>query len=303
MSTTLPTGTTITPENEATWLASRALSLGASEAATALGVSPWAAPIDLWIEKTTGRRTTVENEAMAWGKRLEPVILEEYERRTMSPVFDRQLFVRDDVTPFMSATLDGLTYGKLGRRIVEVKTASSHADGWGEDGSDQIPDHYRIQVQHQLAIMRDCEAADVAALIGGQQLRIFHIERDEALIQVIREGEELFWDHVIEHTPPTYGKMDARVLAILNPECYGAIELTAEQAYQLDRYEELGGRIKRDEAFRDEIKVEILKALGNHKYGNTLGFTRVQRFLQETKEYTVKPSTKHFIKLVKDKGK
>lgn len=298
----LATGTLITPDLEPAWLAERQNSLGGSEAAVALGISPYAAPIDLWIEKTTGRRQIVQTEAMEWGKILEPVILAKYEERTDFRVVDHQLFARDASCPWMTATLDGIARYPDHNRVVEVKTASVYADGWGPDGSDQIPDPYRVQVMHQMAIV-GFRCADVVALIGGQELRIFHIERDEALIQTIREGEALFWQHVRDGTPPTYGTMDPRILALLNPECYGSVELSGELAYKLDRYEELGGRIKNDEATREDIKIEILRVLGNHRYGTVCGKNRVQRFLTESKEYTVPPSRRHYIKLMKEKTK
>jgi len=55
-------------------------------------------------------------------------------------------------------------------RLVEIKTARS-ADGWGEAGTDEVPQEYLIQVQHYLAVTA-LPVADVAVLFGGQEFRL-----------------------------------------------------------------------------------------------------------------------------------
>jgi predicted phage-related endonuclease len=43
---------------------------------------------------------------------------------------------------------------------------------------DGVPEYVQLQVMHQLAVTGK-QAADVAVLIGGQELQVFRIERDE----------------------------------------------------------------------------------------------------------------------------
>ncbi|MDH1381336.1 endonuclease, partial [Comamonas aquatica] len=57
------------------------------------------------------------------------------------------------------------------------------------------------QVMHQLAVTGH-RSADVAVLIGGQELRIFRIERDEALIARLIALEQEFWEMVQSGTAP-----------------------------------------------------------------------------------------------------
>jgi hypothetical protein len=87
----------VTENNRAEWLAERNNSVGASEAAAALGVCSYQSPIELWQKKCGLAPPVVENEAMQWGLALEPVIAAEYERRTGRAVGRRQQFVRHPV--------------------------------------------------------------------------------------------------------------------------------------------------------------------------------------------------------------
>ena len=59
----------------------RKTGIGASEIGAVAGLSPYAGPLDIYLRKLE----LVEDnagEAALWGQRLEPIIAEEYERRT-----------------------------------------------------------------------------------------------------------------------------------------------------------------------------------------------------------------------------
>lgn len=99
--------------------------------------------------------------------------------------------------PFMRANLDGIADDG---RVVEFKT-SSKSDGWGEVGTDEIPDYYMTQVQHYLAVT-GVKTADVAVLIGGNDFRIYTVEADEELQALLIERESEFWALVESRTPP-----------------------------------------------------------------------------------------------------
>jgi putative phage-type endonuclease len=64
------------------WLEQRRHGIGGSDAAAALGLSPWKTPLSLYLEKTGDARPFRDNESMLWGRVLEPAIRAEYTRRT-----------------------------------------------------------------------------------------------------------------------------------------------------------------------------------------------------------------------------
>jgi putative phage-type endonuclease len=299
MTTLIQPGTTITPDLRDAWLATRNESLGASEVATAIGVNPWQAPIDLWQRKLSLAPATEENEAMRWGSILEPVILAEYERITGQAVTDRQLFDRHPEIPYLTATLDGV---RADGRLVEVKTASAFSRAFGEEEDDELPDHYRVQVQAQFAVTGATEA-DLVVLIGGQRLRIYPIERNEDVIrEMIRIASE-FWECVQTRTPPTWGKLDARALAILNPGCSGVIVATPEMVSLAEVMTTAKGIEKTAKEEAEEAKVKLLTLMGSAETARLPDGRTIKRYLRTEAErtQTVKSHTKHYVQVLKEK--
>jgi hypothetical protein len=82
--------------------------------------------------------------------------------------------------------------------ILEIKTASYHSAPQWEEG---IPVAYQCQVLHQLAVTGHAWA-DVAVLIGGQDFRIYRVNRDEDKIADLIARETVFWQHVVMDTQP-----------------------------------------------------------------------------------------------------
>jgi predicted phage-related endonuclease len=60
---------------------------------------------------------------------------------------------------------------------------------------------YQCQVLHQLAVTGHAWA-DVAVLIGGQDFRIYRVNRDEDKIADLIARETVFWQHVLMDTQP-----------------------------------------------------------------------------------------------------
>lgn len=176
------------PANKtADFAALRRQSIGASEAAAAVGLSPWLSPWMLGQIKA-GNATTNTSPAMEWGNRLEPVIADKYETETGLKIRDRQGKYHSRIWPFAVATIDG----RINRRLlVEIKTARDASD-WGRDCR-TIPIHYEIQTQHQMAVT-GAEAVDVAVLFAGRDFRIYHVPRNDTAITQLLDKEGAWWD-------------------------------------------------------------------------------------------------------------
>lgn len=177
--------------------ADRRHGLGASEAAAACGLSPWQSPLELFLRKTGRAPAQEETLPMRVGQALEPVVLAALEDRTGRIVADRQRRLVDPALPWRWATIDGMT----GDALVEAKTAGS-LDGWGEDGSDQIPLHYVLQCQHALACTAGVNLVLVPVLFFAREYRCYEIRRDDALIAALTEKETAFWQRVLTDQPP-----------------------------------------------------------------------------------------------------
>ena len=111
-------------------MAIRKLGLGSSDAAVAVGLSPYKCPLSLWLEKT-GRKEPEDishKEAVLWGIELEPVLAQVYAKRTGYRVRRVNAVLQHPEHLFMLANLDREVVGHPdGPGILEIKTASYHS--------------------------------------------------------------------------------------------------------------------------------------------------------------------------------
>ena len=186
-----------TPE----WLALRRTGVGASEIPIITGDAPWGDVRTVYQDKLGYAADSIANRAMQAGQRFEAAILRWYSddfglrAQRVHGVF------RHPEEPIVLASLDGMT-ARRPRRVVEVKVANSPDDGWGLEGTDQVPDHYREQVEWEM-LAAGVELADVAVYFMRQRrLARYTVARDRDLgDQLLGYGID-FWQHVEARTPP-----------------------------------------------------------------------------------------------------
>jgi putative phage-type endonuclease len=181
------------------WLAARRKGIGGSDAGAILGLNKWSSPLDVYLDKIGQAQPIADNDAMYWGRHLEDIVATEYTKRTGNRTRRRNEILAHSDHDFILANLDRDLIGKPG--ILECKTAF-RPDGWGADGTDEVPESYLAQVMHYMAVTKS-EYADVAVLIGGRDFRIYTIKRDDDLINAIIEREVYFWnEHVLAKIAP-----------------------------------------------------------------------------------------------------
>ena len=89
------------------WLAMRKAGIGGSDCAPAVGLSRWKSPFQLWSEKTNRITPTKAGEAAYWGSVMEPILRNEFAKRTNLEVHELPAFLRSMEHPFMLANIDG----------------------------------------------------------------------------------------------------------------------------------------------------------------------------------------------------
>lgn len=208
------------------WLDVRRRGIGSSDAAAAVGLSPYKDPLSLWMEKTGrgDRLPQVDPDAdgpLYWGTMLEPIVAAHYTKRTGNRVRRINAVLQHPNEPWMLANCDREIMGADDVQILECKCAGVHGARLWQDG---VPEYVQLQVMHQLAVTGK-QAADVAVLIGGQELRIHRIERDEELIRRLIELERQFWAYVEQdRQPPADGSQAAdQALRGLYPQDTGQV--------------------------------------------------------------------------------
>ena len=207
------------------WLEVRRTGIGSSDAATAVGLNPYQSQLELWMHKT-GKADLLpavdpndDTSPMFWGTLLEPIVAAHYTKRTGNKVRRVNAVLQHPKHPWMLANVDREVVGSSEVQILECKTAGIHGARLWKDG---VPEYVQLQVMHQLAVT-GYKAADVAVLIGGQELRIFRIERDEALIERLIALEHAFWEQVEQGAPPAGDGSDSaeKALRCLYPNSGG----------------------------------------------------------------------------------
>lgn len=183
------------------WLAYRLQTRNASETPAVLGVSPWLTPYQLW-ELRTGRREQRPNAAMHRGSALEAQAKHAYELRTghvMEPI------VMQDGE--YSASLDGVTFA--GDLIVEIKCPMQGRAStlWQQVAAGTVPEHYQLQVQHQLMVS-GAACAHLFVFDGAQDGHLLEILPDQDAWKRIRTAWDAFMPFVVSDTPPPLGDRD-----------------------------------------------------------------------------------------------
>lgn len=180
------------------WLAERRTGIGGSDAAPACGQSKWKSRYRLWLEKRGMVPDGPETEPMLWGNRLEPIVRQEYANRTGRELVTPGVILRHPKYPCLLANIDGQAIHE--NRGYEGKTSRT-GEGWGDPGTNEIPDEYTLQVQHYM-LVTGLPVFDVAVLIGGSDFRIYEVEADKELQELIIDKELDFWSLVESGSEP-----------------------------------------------------------------------------------------------------
>lgn len=176
--------------------------IGGSDIAAIAGLSPYRSALDVYLEKTGQAPAFEGNEATRWGSALEPLIAQRYAERMGREVYAPTSVAIHPAHPWYRAHFDRLV--RSPRLLLEIKTAGARqAHRWGTPGTDEIPEEYLAQVHWYLPLLPEVEAAEVPVLIGGQDFRIYRVERNPTLSAELLEIGHRFWtDNVLKRVPP-----------------------------------------------------------------------------------------------------
>ena len=239
------------------WLKERKTYIGGTDIGAIIGANPsYRTALDVYLDKTSEGVVEVTSEPAYWGSALEPVIAEEYSKRTGFDVEVPVGLIRHKDHKFIAANIDRWANG--GGHILECKTAGfMKAHEWGEVGTDQIPESYKYQVAYYAAIT-GVARVDVAVLIGGQEFRIYQYLKDKEMEDKLIRAAILFWNkYILTNTPPA-PKTDADT-AKLFPKGNG-LEVRADDTIlqKIDMLQDLKAKesfvIKEMEHLQIEVK-------------------------------------------------
>lgn len=275
------------PKTREEWLALRHKHVGSTEVAALFGLSPYSTAFELAVVK---RQPDPDpefegNERMRWGIRVQHAIakgiaseygvkvraisgyaIHSYQHIRAGASFDYEIIgLSDDAEPPKDSLLRDM-YAKHGAGILEIKNVDTfvYRNDW-TDG--EPPVHIELQLQHQLACIGRFWGA-IGALIGGNELRVFVRERDDAVHKAIVAKCEKFWADLDNGVmPPVDLPADADIVAKLYryAEPGKVMDATGnEEIAELCRgYVAAAKQAREAEATKDTLKAKLLMLIGD----------------------------------------
>lgn len=286
--------------DKASWLEARRQGIGASDAAVILGLSPWKTPFQLYLEKLgVNLAETEQTEAMTWGLRLQPIIIDAYAEQTGRIAIAEKEF-RIDHSPFhpwMFASLDGWVqlprteYVPEDVGVLEVKTTTQFRK---HDWEDAPPLIYQVQLQHQLAVT-GAAWGTLVCLIGGQRLVWADMQRNDEFITQLIVKEQAFWSALVEKNPPAAdaSRVTTDALGLLYPkEQPGKTVCLLNDALEWDAIRQEAIQTIKDAEEKKRLAENSLKtALGDAETGMLSTGVSYSWKTVEKSGYTVSPTT------------
>lgn len=250
----------------------------ASKVASVVCKSPWTSKFALHADMTGRYEPEPINPAvLEAGNILEPAVADWFQlhnpgvevrecKKRNTPVWwvDKD---NDDFAATPDRILVDKTTGEV-TALLEIKTARV-ASEWGEEGTDEIPEHYRLQALWQMK----CTGVNTvifAVLHAGLRFATYRVKRDLWAICDLTAAAVDFMESVRTGETPSYAEEPGafstyEVFRHYFPECNGeAVMLSNDLVYRTRRAKRLKRLAARAE---DIVKNELAAVMGNASAG------------------------------------
>ena len=274
----------------------RAKSLGGSDIAAILGLSPYRTAVDVWMEKTGKQINGADSLPLRFGSFAEEFVAQEYERQTQLTLLNYPYAIRHPEHDYLGGHIDRFVTQASGQelstveatdpgllkaleitrlenklmtighhkinRLLECKTANPfRQQDWGEIGTDQVPLPYLCQCLWYMAITQ-IDQTDLAVLFGNSDFRIYQIHRDLQIEQTLLEKAVHFWgQYVLTDTPPP-AQCEADYQTLFRKED-GAKSIEAPQdiVVEVQKIGQIQKRIEEAEGELSHIKQQVMATM------------------------------------------
>lgn len=284
------------------WLQERTKGIGGSDVATVLGLNPYKTPLSLWEEKTGKTKGSPAGEASYWGTTLEDVVAKEFSKRTGMKIQRVNFLLSTGENGWMRGNIDRAIINpaiagrvsvlkpekaaEAGRLLstnigLECKTANSFmVDQWGDSQEAEIlagkivtehkiPLYYETQIQWYMAVT-GIKKFYVAVLIGGQDFRMYEVQRDEDVIKAIVEKCRAFWfEKVLADVAPDPINVDD-IKKLYSRDNGELKEASNDEAADIGELRTIKEQIKELQEQEKAVASRVILAIGE-KTGLTIG--------------------------------
>lgn len=191
--------------DRAKWLEWRRGGIGSSDAAVLMGASPWKTRYDLYKEKVFGEHCEEDNDAMKYGRDMEPVVRAWLEDRY--EMFLEPRNVEHDQNHWQRASLDAVSL--CGRYVFEIKNPYRNEQDHIAVKAGRVPEKYYPQVMHQINVYAPKKMLFCSQFKGDYQ--VVEMVGDPEYINRMNAIQRDFWEnHVLKKIPPELTDKDHR---------------------------------------------------------------------------------------------
>lgn len=261
----------VQPESEKEWLALRQFDLTSTKVPALFGCNPYLTELDLWYRITTGEEaTSLTAEAPTWGRRLQTAIANGAVADKGWEIREKREYMRIPEARIGSSFDFEILSPEAA--LLEIKNVDSHAfrDGWISEGNYlEAPPYIELQVQHQM-LVSGISLAYIAALVGGNTLKIIRREANPAIHEAILKRCSQFWGSVDRNEPPEPDfPRDAKIIAKIYSYAEPGKTMTSEEKPEIDALVEKYHYHSQTETAarkaKDEAKAKILMSIGDYE--------------------------------------
>lgn len=255
------------------FLRERQSGIGGSDAPNLIGVG-FRSASEVYRDKT---EPVVARPATGWlrrGLELEPIVASMYSEIMGVELVERPLMDRHPERPWQLCHVDRM---RPDDHPVQLKTTAGFGDDWGPNGTDQVPEAYRIQCLHEMGVV-GAPASDLIALdVVTWQPRVYRILFDRDAWDWLTHIEAEFWDHV-QRRQPIDATWEERIAPVAEQVILPSkrVELGADVEALITQRNELGAiRDEADERYK-RLGQEIQSRMGDAEIA-TCGAWKLKR--------------------------
>lgn len=268
--------------DEEAWLAARTKGIGGSDIGAICGVSPFTSARQIYLNKTGQfpdalKPGGAQLERMYFGHVLEPVVADEYAKRTGARLVTVEATLQHKEHPWALANVDRLIVDEAGLPIgiLECKTTGEHNNSDWEEGDLLLS--YIYQLNWYMWIL-GIEKGVFACLVGGNKFYHYEVFRnDDLLNDVMIPAAKHFWfENVKKLQEPEMQSADTEFVNTV----YKSVVKNSEIVLEGDVVNDLAAtvvdckaKIKELTATMEEAQNRLKDRLKDHEIGYTKDYT------------------------------
>ena len=198
--------------SRADWLEWRKHGIGGSDAAALIGLSHWASPFSVYLDKIGLAAEKPDSEAMRQGRDLEAYVAQRFCEQTGKSVRRCNAMMQHSEYDFIIANVDRLVVGE--KSGLECKTMSVRSPAYPKLENGDVPEQYYVQCQHYMMVT-GLKKWYLAILVLGDGFYCFEIDWEQREQDALLQAEVDFWqNHVLPRIPPAPDGSDACTAAL-----------------------------------------------------------------------------------------